>query len=110
MKYSFEDLASARDVVGVFYVILINLSFTEYEEDIIECRKKLKFLIPIIDERCEKYANLCRIYDLYLLFKEIKFKKKKIWKHLNACNFLMKWIDRFYKGDIDNWYLQAPHW
>ena len=110
MKYSFDELIFAKDVVGVFYVILVDLPFSEYEEEITECRRKLKWLIPIVSERCEKYSDLCRIYDLYLRFKEIKFKKKKIWKQLNACNFLMRWIDKFYKGDIDNWYLQAPHW
>ena len=110
MKYNFDELFSAKDVVGVFYVILINLPFTEHEEEITECRRKLRWLIPVIGERCEKYADLCRIYDLYLRFKEIKFSKKKIWKQLNFCNFIMRWIDRFYRGDIDNWYLQAPHW
>ena len=91
MKYSFDELASAKDVVGVFYIILVNLPF-KHEEEISDCRRKIKWLIPVIGERCEKYADLCRIYDLYLRFKEMKFKKRKIWKHLNACNFLMRWI------------------
>ena len=86
------------------------MPFTEYEDEIKKCRKKLKPLIRIVGGRCEKYANLCRIYDLYLRFKEHKFKKKKMWQQLNNCNYLMRWIDHFHRGDVDNWYLQAPHW
>ena len=92
MKYSFDELVYAKDVVGVFYIILVDLPYPEHEEDISKCRRKIKWLIFLISERCEKYSNLCRIYDLYLRFKQIKFKKKNIWKQLNACNFLMRWI------------------
>ena len=86
------------------------MPFTEYEDEIKKCRKKLKPLIRVVGGRGEKYANLCRIYDLYLRFKEHKFKKKKMWQQLNNCNYLMRWIDHFHRGDVDNWYLQAPHW
>ena len=110
MKYSFDELVSTRDVIGVFYFYLIDFPFDSNREEIMKCRKILKPYIKIVAARCEKYANLCRIYDLYLRFQEIKFKKKNIWQKLNICNCLMKWIDHFYRGDVDNWYLQAPHW
>ena len=110
MKYSFDELTSARVVIGVFYVHLINFPFNEYDEQIKECRKRLKRYLNIVEDKCGKYANLCRIYDLYLRFKEIKFKKKNIWLQLNTCNYLMRWIDEFHRGDVDNWYLQARHW
>ena len=30
MKYSFDELASARDVIGVFYIFLIDMPFSYY--------------------------------------------------------------------------------
>ena len=102
MKYNFDEIVAAKDVIGVFYLYLVLFPFDKHREDIVRCRKALKQFIIFLSGRCEKYANLCRIYDLYLRLQEIKFKKKKLWHQLNTCNYLMKWIDYFYRGDVDN--------
>ena len=89
------------------------MPFKTFEEEITICWKKIKPMIQLI--KCEKYANLCRIYDMHLRlkknnFKKRKFKTKEMWLNLNISNCLMRWIDKFYQGDQDNWNLQTAYW
>ena len=52
---------------------------------------------------CEKYHNLCQIYNLFVTLKLINYKKRKdIKKNLNLSNCIMKWIDLFYHEDQEN--------
>ena len=52
MKFSFDELVSARDVIGVFFVYLAIFPFESYREEVAKCRKRLKLFIRIVGARC----------------------------------------------------------
>ena len=81
-------------------MFFLHLVMFPFDEDTMKLSYRLKPLINYIP--IEKYANVCRVYELLLRLKDNRQKRKKLMSNMNMVSHLTRWVDHFYRGDQEN--------
>ena len=80
-----------KKCLGCLPMLYLLLSIFSFDQDILELSLKLKpYISQLQNHKC---ADLCRIYHLFIQFKDQRKKPKQLMANINRCNRIMEMME-----------------